>query len=98
MAITVYTAPFSSPNWDFMRASGGKVYVAPTNEFYPFPEPGSVQSEYLNKCVDGISGEWHLWRTYFQDTEGLYYKSSGGQQFDAGTYKVESISFGEEPV
>jgi hypothetical protein len=66
--------------------------------FYPYPLPGGVTATYLNKCIDGITGDWHFWRTTFQDVNGLYYLQSGGQQFDAATYKIQMISFNRNQV
>jgi len=64
----------------------------------PYPVPGGVQATYLNKCVDGITGNWSFWETFFQDRLGTYYieRSTEGQQFDAATYRVATIKYERE--
>lgn len=96
MATLIYGQVLDNPSWDFEQTVGGAEIQQGMTTVYPFPSPGSVPKNYLNKCVDGVTGQWHLWQTFFPDREGVYYQDSGGQQFDAGTYKVEAIVHGRE--
>jgi hypothetical protein len=82
----------------YLGSLEGVSYGAGFEGYYPWPKQGGVQALYLNKCVDGITGEWFRWKTFFQDRTGVYYLSSGGKQFDAGTYKVEAIIYEREQV
>lgn len=97
MAVTIFDLVGSSPLWGLRETPAG-IGVGDEWSFNPWPLPGSVQATYLNKCVDGITGQWHLWQTFFQDRTGVYYKASGGQQFDAATYRVEAIVHGREQL
>ena len=96
MAVTIYGTAGVFPDQGAAGEAGGSSQSSILETYNPWPEPGGVQATYLNKCVDGVTGLWHLWKTFFQDRTGVYYKSSGGQQFDAATYKVEAIVHGRE--
>lgn len=61
------------------------------NLYWPYPIIGGVSSWYLNKCVDGVSGQWVYWRTQYQDFTGEEYPDSS---FSAATYRVQAITFG----
>lgn len=98
MGVTIYGTAGVYPDWSAPGTAGAVEQDGDLETYYPWPLPGSVQATYLNKCVDGITNEWHLWKTFFQDREGVYYLSSGGQQFDSGTYKVETIVHGREQL
>jgi len=94
----IYGTEGSLPEWGYQQGLGGFAGGTTSELVYPYPLPGAVQATYLNKCIDGVTGQWHLWQTFFQDRQGVYYKSSGGQQFDAATYKVETIVHGREQI
>ena len=96
MAVTIFGTDGSFPAWSAPGLPGGSAASSSGDRVNPYPLPGSVQATYLNKCVDGVTGEWVLWQTFFQDRTGVYYKSNGGQQFDSATYKVETIVHGRE--
>lgn len=98
MGVTIYGTVGVFPDWSVPGLAGVGDQESVLDHYDPWPLQGSVQATYLNKCVDGITGQWHLWQTFFQDREGVYYKSSGGQQFDAGTYRVETIVHGREQI
>jgi hypothetical protein len=97
VAVTIYGMVASDPSW-WLRERPQGVMVGSMVSFRPWPVPGAVQATYLNKCIDGITGQWHFWQTFFQDTQGVDYKASGGQQFDAATYRVEAIVHGREQI
>lgn len=83
---------------DWKYWSQGGVHTDMPNPFlgsYPFPVPGGVQAAFINKCVDGVTGEWTFWETNFQDVNGTRYP---GASFDAGTYRVLSIKYDREGV
>ena len=92
----VYGVEGVFPDWDY--PVGGAVYGGGLEGKYPWPTPGGVQARYLNKCVDGITGQWHFWETFSPDRTGVYYTQSGGQQFDSATYKLETIIYDREPL
>ena len=96
MAVTIYGTVGVFPDWSAPWTAGALGLSASVEHYFPWPQGGSVVATYLNKCVDGITGQWHLWQTFFQDRTGVYYKANGGQQFDPGTYKVETIVHGRE--
>lgn len=91
MAVTIYGTEWSTPTWGLPGVPVGGIGTGDVMTYAPWPLPGSVQATYLNKCVDGITGQWHFWETFFQDRTGVYYQQSGGLQFDSATYKVETI-------
>lgn len=95
MAATIYGKDVIHLEWNQPSAS-----VKVTDRIYkaPYPVPGGVQATYLNKCVDGITGNWSFWETFFQDRTGVYYleRSTEGQQFDAATYRVGTIKYERE--
>ena len=62
---------------------------------YPFPTPGGVQAFFINKCIDGVTGQWTFWETSFQDVNGTKYP---GASFDGGTYRVLSIKYDREGI
>jgi hypothetical protein len=98
MASTIYGTEGDRPNWDGPHAAGSGDQPNIFSTYLPWPRAGAVQAEYLNKCIDGITGEWTFWRTHFQDRDGVYYIVNGGQQFDSATYKVETIVHGREQI
>ena len=87
MAVTVMGL---SPLYVYLQNLSGSSTIALAQPVYkyPFPIPGGVQARYLNKCVDGVSSQWVLWETLYQDIHGNEYP---GSSFDSGTYKVQSI-------
>lgn len=97
MAVTIYGTVSDLPGWGLLGV-GSILGESAFESYNPFPLGGSVQAYYLNKCIDGVTGEWHLWKTFFQDRTGVYYQSSGGQQFDAASYKVETIAYDREQL
>ena len=98
MATKIYGVEGDLPQWSYPGSIGGASSGTDMTGYYPWPIPGGSQARYLNKCVDGITGQWHLWETFFQDRTGVYYVQSGGQQFDSGTYKVETITYSRDPI
>lgn len=95
MAATIYGRDAIYREWD---QPGGSIKAMDRLYVTPYPVPGSVQATYLNKCVDGITGNWSFWETFFQDKLGAYYieRSTEGQQFDAATYRVATIKYERE--
>lgn len=97
MATTVYETVVGTPDWDIPGLASAYGDSSVVSSFNPFPAPGGVSAQYINKCVDGITGNWSFWKTFFQDRTGVYYsQSTEGQQFDAGTYKVQAIRYDRE--
>lgn len=92
MAVTVIGL---SPLYVYLQNLSGSntIALAPSVYRYPFPIPGGVQARYLNKCVDGVSSQWVLWETLYQDINGAEYP---GSSFDSATYKVQSIVYDRE--
>lgn len=86
--VTIYGTEGDSPEWSAPGEAGSLLRSSILETYNPWPIPGSEQATYLNKCVDGVTGQWVLWHTFFQDRQGSYYP---GQSFDPGTYKVETI-------
>lgn len=83
-----------APFYTHLPAKGSNPFALASPTYrYPFPVPGGVQATYLNKCVDGVSGDWVLWETSFQDKAGTQYP---GSSFDSATYKVQSIVYQRE--
>jgi len=95
VAVTIYGTVGAPVEWSALQQAVGSPKDTGIETYSPWPLPGSVQATYLNKCVDGITGEWHFWETFFQDRAGVYYD---GQQFDSATYKVEAIVYSREQV
>lgn len=90
--MTVEIIGFSS-YYTMLPTSGGSPIVLSPVYKYPYPTPGGVQAKYLNKCVDGVTGLWVFWQTFFIDIDGTQYP---GTSFDAGTYKIETIVYDRE--
>jgi len=97
VAVTIYGTYSDLPEWG-IHVVGALIGGSAFESYNPWPLAGSVQAMYLNKCIDGVTGEWHLWKTFFQDRTGVYYAQSGGQQFDSASYKVETIAYDREQL
>lgn len=80
----------SLETWEFNSRPSSTI-LDTTDLYWPYPVPGGVTSEYVNKCVDGVTGQWVYWKTAYQDFNGIEYP---GDSFNSGTYKVQSITFG----
>ena len=93
MSVVIYGTDGSYPQWGYQDGIGGSVGGSTYENYYPYPLPGSVQSSYINKCVDGVTGQWVFWQTFYQDYQGSEYP---GQSFDSGTYRVQAIKFDRE--
>lgn len=57
--------------------------------FYAYPIPGGVLATYVQKCRDAVTSLWVTWSSPYQDLYGDQYPGSG---FDAGTYRIVSIT------
>jgi hypothetical protein len=52
-----------------------------------------VESSYVNKVWDAISGGWVRWSTNYEDVDGVAYPGPGTFGVDTSSYRVESIKF-----
>ena len=95
MSIISYsTIPSSFETWEFndQQASALSNF---RDFYYPYPSMGGVASEYLNKCVDGTTGQWVYWKTNYKDWYGNEYP---GASFSAATYKVQTATYGRQQL
>lgn len=94
MAVTISYIEGDYVDWIFL-ARDGSVHEIEGPYVFPYPKAGAVSSEYMNKCVDTITGAWVYWSTDYQDIYGAEYPGNG---FSSATYKVQSIVFGREQL
>ena len=92
----VYEPAQSYVEWKYWSQAGVRNDMPnPQLGSYPFPVPGGVQSSYINKCVDGVTGEWTFWETNFIDSNGVSYP---GASFSSSTYRIMAIKYEREIV
>lgn len=91
MAVTIYTN--RAENFVSLIEKDATESPSDVIKVWPYPIQGGVRALYIQKCRDTVTGLWTFWIANFQDIYGSQYPGAG---FDAGTYRIETISYTRE--